>query len=230
MKNDGVLPLEAGSPLAVIGQFARSPRIQGAGSSQVNPTKVDPALDATMLRAPIEFASGYNLTGADSQELHDEASAILETWLLGQAGGGAIADVLFGSVNPSGRLSESTPLRLQDNSSFLYFPGEGDVVRYGEGVFVGYRYYESADVPVRYPFGHGLSHTEFEYSDLVVAKDGSSASVTVTNVGERGGSDVVQLYVAPAMADVRRPVRELRAFAKVHLEPGELDSGRARAQ
>lgn len=289
LKNERILPLAAGAPLAVIGQFACSPRIQGAGSSQVNPTKVDPALDAMMLRTPIEFASGYSLTGAESRELHDEAvalaaraetvvlfvglpagdesegydrthldlprpqhdliravievntrvvvvlanggvvslepwhdgaSAILETWLLGQAGGGAIADVLFGSVNPSGRLTESIPLRLQDNPSFLNFPGDGDVVRYGEGVFVGYRYYESAEVPVRYPFGHGLSYTEFEYSDLAVAKDGSGASVTVSNIGERDGSEVVQLYVAPTTVDVRRPLRELRAFAKVHLGPG----------
>jgi beta-glucosidase len=151
---------------------------------------------------------------------HDSAAAILETWLLGQAGGGAIADVVFGAVNPSGRLTESIPLRLQDTPSYLNFPGDGNLVRYGEGVFVGYRYYESADVPVRYPFGHGLSYSSFEYSDLVVAKDGSVASVTVTNTGAVGGREVVQLYVSPPPSEVRRPTRELRAFTKVWLEPG----------
>jgi beta-glucosidase len=288
LKNDGVLPLEAGKPIAVIGQFARSPRFQGAGSSQVNPTRVEPALDALMLLTPVEFASGYSSTGVNDElhteavalaersdtvvlfvglpdgdesegydrhtlslptaqlELieavtavnprvvviltnggvvslepwHDSAAAILETWLLGQAGGSAIAEVLFGSVNPSGRLAESIPLRLQDNPSYLNFPGDTDLVRYGEGVFVGYRYYETADVPVRYPFGHGLSYTTFEYADLVVDGDGSLASVTVTNTGSVAGKEVVQLYVAPAPSAVRRPARELRGFAKVHLEAG----------
>ena len=288
LKNDGVLPLESGKPIAVIGQFARSPRFQGAGSSQVNPTRVEPALDALMLLAPVEFAAGYSLgapdpalhdeavalaeksdtvllfvglpegdesEGYDRTDLdlpvdqleliravtaanprvvvvltnggvvslepwHDDAAAIVESWLLGQAGGGAIAEVLFGAVNPSGRLTESIPLRLQDNPSFLNFPGDLTSVRYGEGVFVGYRYYESSSVAVRYPFGHGLSYTSFEYSDLQVAKDGSLASVTVTNTGSVGGKEVVQLYVAPPPSDVRRPVRELRGFAKVWLEPG----------
>ena len=288
LKNDGVLPLEAGKPVAVIGQFARSPRFQGAGSSQVNPTRIEPALDALTLLTPVEFASGYSLVGRDEQlhaeavalaersdtvllfvglpaedesegydrkdldlpaaqlELieavtaansrvvviltnggvvslepwHDSAAAILETWLLGQAGGGAIAEVLFGEVNPSGRLAESIPLRLQDNPSFLNFPGDVTSVRYGEGVFVGYRYYESSDVPVRYPFGHGLSYTTFAYDDLVLARDGSLASVTVTNTGSVAGKEVVQLYISPPPARVRRPVRELRGFAKVQLEPG----------
>ena len=288
LKNDGVLPLEAGKPVAVIGAFARSPRFQGAGSSQVNPTRVEPALDALMLLAPVEFAAGYSL-GAPDPSLHDEAvalaersdavllfvglpegdesegydrtdldlpveqveliqavtavnprvvvvlsnggvvslepwhddaAAILETWLLGQAGGGAVADVIFGAANPSGRLTESIPLRLQDTPSFLNFPGDLTTVRYGEGVFVGYRYYESSKVAVRYPFGHGLSYTSFEYSNLQVAKDGSLVSVTVTNTGSVGGKEVVQLYVAPPPSDVRRPVRELRGFTKVWLEPG----------
>ena len=288
LKNDGVLPLAAGKQLAVIGQFARSPRFQGAGSSQVNPTRVEPALDALMLLAPVEFAAGYSLAGEDEtlraeavalakrsdtvllfvglpegdesegydrsdlelpesqlrliaevtaanarvvvvltnggvvslEPWHDSAAAILETWLLGQAGGGAIAEVVFGQVNPSGRLAESIPLRLQDNPSFLNFPGDGNLVRYGEGVFVGYRYYESADVGVRYPFGHGLSYTSFEYADLAVSRDGLLASVTVTNTGSVAGNEVVQLYIAPPPSAVRRPARELRGFAKVHLEAG----------
>jgi beta-glucosidase len=151
---------------------------------------------------------------------HDAAAAILEGWLLGQAGGGALAEVVFGAVNPSGRLAESIPFRLQDTPSFLNFPGDADTVRYGEGVFVGYRYYETAEVAVRYPFGHGLSYTSFDYSELTVSADGTRAAVTVTNVGEAAGKDVVQLYVSPPADGPRRPVRELRAFAKVHLEPG----------
>ena len=287
---DAILPLREGKPVAVIGQLARSPRFQGAGSSQVNATQVDPALDAIMLRTPVEFASGYALDdsgdavalraeavalakradtvllfvglpdgkeseGYDRTDLdlpaaqlalvldvvavnprtvvvltnggvvslepwHDKAAAILETWLLGQAGGGAVADVLFGAVAPSGRLAESIPFRLQDTPSYLNFPGDRDLVRYGEGVFVGYRYYETAQVPVRYPFGHGLTYTEFAYSDLVVAEDGTAATVTVTNTGPVAGQEVVQLYVAPPVTDIRRPERELRAFTKVALEPG----------
>lgn len=288
LRNDGVLPLTPGAPIAVIGAFARSPRFQGAGSSQVNPTRVDPALDALMLRTPVEFAEGYSHSGSSAvlhdeavalasraetvllfvglpegdesegydrstldlpsaqvaligavtavnqrtvvvltnggvvslEPWHDSAAAILETWLLGQAGGGAIADVLFGDVNPSGRLAESIPLRLQDTPSYLHFPGDSTTVRYAEGQFVGYRYFESAEVAVRYPFGHGLSYTTFEYSDLVVSADGSSASVTVSNTGQHAGKEVVQLYVAPPVSGVRRPKRELRAFTKVSLEAG----------
>jgi beta-glucosidase len=150
---------------------------------------------------------------------HDEVPVILETWLLGQAGGAAVADVVFGRVAPSGRLAESIPFRLQDTPSYLNFPGENNVVRYGEGVFVGYRYYESADLPVRYPFGFGLGYTTFELSDLRVV--GRTATVTVTNTGQRAGRHVVQLYVSPAPSLVSRPRRELRGFEKVTLEPGE---------
>jgi beta-glucosidase len=147
-------------------------------------------------------------------------AGILETWLLGQAGGAAIADVLFGRVSPSGRLAESIPLRLEDTPSFLNFPGEGDVVRYGEGVFVGYRYYETADVAVRYPFGHGLTYTRFEYSELDVARD--AVAVTIRNTGTREGSEVAQLYIgAPAAGPLRTPRRELRAFSRVTLDQGE---------
>ncbi|MEV0199129.1 glycoside hydrolase family 3 C-terminal domain-containing protein [Nonomuraea sp. NPDC050691] len=155
---------------------------------------------------------------------HDEADAIVEGWLLGQAGGGAVADLLFGVTNPSGRLAETIPLRLQDTPSFLNFPGEQDVVRYGEGVMVGYRYYESVERPVRYPFGHGLSYTTFAVSGLTVevtGDDTAKASVAVTNTGARQGRHVVQVYVATTVGPVRRPARELRAFAKVSLEPGE---------
>ncbi|NUU22385.1 MAG: beta-glucosidase, partial [Streptomycetaceae bacterium] len=139
-------------------------------------------------------------------------------------GGAAIADILYGAVNPSGHLAESVPIRLQDNPSYLNFPGENGHVRYGEGVMVGYRYYNTVDLPVRYPFGHGLSYTAFETRDLtatLTGDDTASVSVTVTNTGTRAGKHVVQVYVATSAGPVRRPVRELRAFAKVSLEPGE---------
>ncbi|WP_456284386.1 beta-glucosidase [Microbacterium sp. JZ101] len=155
---------------------------------------------------------------------HDEVDAIVEGFLLGQAGGGALADILFGVVNPSGHLAETIPLRLEDNPSWLNFPGEQGHVRYGEGVFVGYRYYTTAGIPVRYPFGHGLSYTTFETTGLEVAATGSntaSAHVTVRNTGSVTGKHVVQLYVSTTAGRVRRPLRELRAFAKVELQPGQ---------
>jgi beta-glucosidase len=291
LRNEGaVLPLDAEKTVGVIGEFARSPRFQGAGSSQVVPTRVDSALDALTARASVEFAPGYLLGTGDAEALaaeavelarrvetvvlfaglpegyesegfdrkdlflpadqldlihrvaavnartvvvltnggvvslegwHDSVAGIVEGWLLGQAGGAAIADVLLGHANPSGRLAETIPVRVQDNPSYLGFPGDGDIVRYGEGVFVGYRYYESAEVPVRYPFGFGLSYTRFDYSDLEVAPDGSTLSVTVTNTGDRAGADVVQVYVAALEAPVRSPERELRAFRKVWLGPAQ---------
>ncbi|NUR60459.1 MAG: beta-glucosidase [Catenulispora sp.] len=155
---------------------------------------------------------------------HDSVDAVVEAWLPGQAGGGAVADVLTGRTNPSGRLAESIPLRLNDTPSFLNFPGEAGHVRYGEGVMVGYRYYETADVAVRYPFGHGLSYTTFEYSDLRLADvtaDTATVQVRVTNTGDRAGKHVVQIYVAAPKRPVSTPVRELRGFTKVALEPGE---------
>ncbi|MEV0366841.1 glycoside hydrolase family 3 C-terminal domain-containing protein [Nocardia fusca] len=155
---------------------------------------------------------------------HDDVDAIVEGFLLGQAGGGALADVLFGVVNPSGHLAETIPLRLEDNPSWMNFPGEQGHVRYGEGVLVGYRYYVTAGVPVRYPFGHGLSYTTFETSDLETVATGPDSAVVrvrVTNSGERAGKHLVQVYVSTAAGPVRRPLRELRAFEKVELAPGE---------
>ncbi|QOT18575.1 glycoside hydrolase family 3 C-terminal domain-containing protein [Paenarthrobacter sp. YJN-5] len=155
---------------------------------------------------------------------HDDVDAILEGWLLGQAGGGALADVLFGIVNPSGRLAETIPLRLEDNPSWLNFPGEQGHVRYSEGVFVGYRYYTTAGVKVRYPFGHGLSYTTFDTSNVEVdtlSDDSVTVHATVTNTGDRPGKHVVQVYVATTAGPVRRPLRELRAFTKISLAPGE---------
>lgn len=155
---------------------------------------------------------------------HDEVDAVVEAWLPGQAGGGAVADVLTGRANPSGRLAETVPRRLVDTPSFLNFPGEQGHVRYGEGVMVGYRYYETADVAVRYPFGHGLSYTTFDRTDFRVTADGpdtASVSVTVTNTGDRFGKHVVQIYVTAPRRPVSSPARELRGFAKVALAPGE---------
>ncbi|HWE55212.1 MAG TPA: glycoside hydrolase family 3 C-terminal domain-containing protein [Acidimicrobiales bacterium] len=157
---------------------------------------------------------------------HDDADAILEGFLLGQAGGGAIADLLFGDANPSGRLAETIPLRLEDTPAFVNFPGEAGHVRYGEGVMVGYRWYETVGREVRYPFGYGLSYTTFATSALtveVIGDDTARARVTVTNTGRRAGKHVVQLYVATSCGPVRRPQRELRAFTKVALEPGQSE-------
>ena len=308
LKNeDALLPLEpvAGETIAVIGEFARTPRFQGAGSSQVNPTQVDVALDELRAAVPegveVAFADGASadeavalaarssavvaflgLPAADESEGFDRAhmdlpadqtallarlaeanprlvvvlangsavrmsdwdrhaGAILECWLSGQAAGGAAADLLLGAANPSGRLAETLPLRLQDTPSFLNFPGEAGHVRYGEGIFVGYRGYDAVGREVSYPFGHGLSYTRFDYADLEARVHGSAeggdlaveVTCRVTNAGGRRGKEVVQLYVADPEASVARPPHELKAFAKVDLEPGETETvsfsaGRAR--
>lgn len=159
----------------------------------------------------------------------DEPAAIVEAYLGGEAASEAVWDVLTGAVNPSGHLAETFPVCLEDNPSYLFWPGEGDDVRYPEGVFVGYRAYASRDAEVAYPFGHGLSYTDFEYSDLrlssneFAAGDTLAVEVTVANVGARAGRALVQLYVGAPLADSgpRRPVRELRAFKQVALEAGE---------
>ncbi|WP_194762675.1 glycoside hydrolase family 3 C-terminal domain-containing protein [Microbacterium sp. UFMG61] len=154
----------------------------------------------------------------------DRVPAIIEAWLLGQAGGGAIADVLYGAVNPSAKLTETIPLRLQDNPSYLNFGGTDGHVRYGEGLFVGYRWYDARDLDVAFPFGHGLSYTTFEYSDAVasVGPNGDvEVRVRITNTGDRAGREVVQIYTSLAESTIQRPVRELKAFASVALDPGE---------
>jgi beta-glucosidase len=294
LKNDGVLPLATDASVAVIGELARTPRYQGAGSSLINPTQLDDALTELSVLAgrDLPFAPGYDLVGSSSSKLTAEAvatasaaetvllfvgvpaaqesegfdradlelpaaqlalidavvsanprtvvvlsnggvvrlsgfsarvPAIVEGWLLGQAGGGAVADVLYGVVNPSGRLAETIPVRLEDTPAFLDFPGEFGHVRYGEGVFVGYRWYDARDMAVSYPFGHGLSYTTFEYSDLELATDASGiiASVTVANTGDRDGAEVVQLYTGVTGSVVTRAPRELKAFAKVQVPAGE---------
>lgn len=157
----------------------------------------------------------------------EQARAILEAYLGGQAVGEAVVDVLYGNVNPSGRLPESFPKRLEDNPSYLYYFGEGGVANYNEALFVGYRYYESKKQEVLFPFGYGLSYTTFQYSNLKLDREKMeegktlTASVTVTNTGKRAGKTVVQLYIAPEKVEMIRPVRELKDFDKVELAPGE---------
>jgi beta-glucosidase len=148
----------------------------------------------------------------------DAASAIVMCGLAGQGSGGALAEVLTGAANPSGKLAETIPLRLEDCPAYLNFPGEEGHVRYGEGVFVGYRGYDAVGTQVAYPFGHGLSYTTFSYDDLQVS--GREISCTVTNTGDREGAEVVQLYVGDPHARVARPPRELKGFSKVSLAPG----------
>ncbi|WP_446665733.1 beta-glucosidase [Flexivirga sp. B27] len=296
LKNDGVaLPLQPTERIAVIGEFARTPRIQGGGSSHINATEVDSALEEIgAVAETVDFAPGFTFDGSGDadrlldeavqlasgahvavlfvglpdheesegfdrdrlslpadqirlikavaqiaprtvvvlshggivtvEEWHEDVEAILDCFLLGQAGGGATADLLFGSANPSGHLAESVPKELRHTTAYLNFPGDHLQVRYGEGVFVGYRGYESTGTVVRYPFGHGLSYTTFAATDLRVEVTGNAAAtatVTVTNTGDLAGRDVVQLYVGTDAGPVHRPVRELRAFESVDLAPGE---------
>lgn len=157
----------------------------------------------------------------------DQVKGVLEAYLGGQAVGGAVVNVLYGNANPSGRLAETFPLRLQDTPCYLTFGGEHDKSVYAEGIFVGYRYYTSKDMRVLFPFGHGLSYTTFAYKNLSVDKkainenESLNVSVDVTNTGTRFGKEVIQLYVAPKGGTVIRPLRELRAFDKIGLNPGE---------
>ncbi|GAA1355917.1 glycoside hydrolase family 3 C-terminal domain-containing protein [Streptomyces beijiangensis] len=296
LKNDGaLLPLAAGRSLAVIGEFAETPRYQGGGSSHVNPTRVDVPLEEIRALAGTEsvsYSPGFTTDGsgdavalreaavrdasqadtavvflglaarqesegfdrehielpADQLELladvvraqprtvvvlshggvlrlapvAESAPAILDGALLGQAGGGAIADVLYGRVNPAGRLTETVPARLQDTPAYLSFPGENSHVLYGEGLHVGYRWYDAREMDVTFPFGHGLSYTSFAYSapEAVVDASGITVRVTVTNTGTCAGREIVQVYTGkPGSAVVRAP-RELKGFAAVDLEPG----------
>lgn len=157
----------------------------------------------------------------------DHAKAVLEIFMCGQAGGSAVADVLFGQVNPSGKLTTTFPQQLEDLAAFPEFPGENHRNVYGEGIYVGYRYFDAKKIPPQFCFGHGLSYTTFLYRDLQVFKPSITdqetlqVSLRVENTGRRAGKEVVQLYVAPPTCRLRRPVKELKAFAKIHLEPQE---------
>lgn len=160
----------------------------------------------------------------------DDVAAVLEGYMMGQAGGGAIADILSGHVNPSGKLAETFPRRLEDTPAHLNWPGDAGEVRYGERLFIGYRYYDKKQMPVLFPFGHGLSYTTFAYSnptvsaETVVDHDGVTVTVDVTNTGAVAGKEVVQLYVRDHEAGMVRPEKELKGFAKVSLQPGETKS------
>ncbi len=303
LRNDAVdgaplLPLAKDAALAVIGEFAASPRYQGAGSSLINPTRLDSALEGIreLATGEVVYAQGFrtarDVAEAETAALRDEAvaaasaaavavvflglparlesegydrsdidlpaaqlalldavlaanprtvvvlsnggvvalpfadrvPAIVEGWLLGQAGGSATADVLFGDVNPSGKLTETIPVRLEDSPAHLDFPGEFSHVRYGEGLFVGYRWYDARRLDVAFPFGHGLSYTTFAYGEATASVTGEgdiAVTVLVTNTGERAGREVVQVYASLPGGRVQRPVRELKAFASVALEAGE---------
>ena len=290
LKNENdLLPLEEGTEVAVIGDFAQTPRYQGAGSSAVNSIKVDTFLDCLKENglASVGFAPGFDRQGkpdaakqAEAVALAQKAEAVLlclgldeikesegmdrgdmrladnqiellkavqqanpntvvvlsagaslETpWLKhcrtlvygalgGQAGAGAMLDVLTGKVNPSGKLAETWVNAYADTPAKDNFAGPGRMVQYREGLYVGYRYYQTAGVPVAFPFGYGLSYTSFAYSNLQAASNG--VTLTVTNTGKRAGAEIVQLYVAKPGAEVFCPAQELKGFAKVQLQPGE---------
>ena len=287
--NGGILPLAAGARVAVIGDFAETPRYQGAGSSAVNSIKVDTLLDC-LAQSGLQcagFAAGFDRQGrpdadkkaqavalaqkadtvllclgldeikesegldrvdmklADNQiELLQaveqanpntvvvlNAGASLETpWLAhcralvygalgGQAGAGAMVDVLTGKVNPGGKLAETWANAYEETPARDNFAGVGRTVQYREGLYVGYRYYQTAGVPVAFPFGYGLSYTSYAYSDLKVTAD--SVTLTVTNTGARDGAEIVQVYIAKPGAEIFRPAQELKAFARVPLAAGE---------
>ena len=290
LKNEGgILPLKAGAKVAIVGDFAFVPRYQGAGSSLVNPTKIETVAeligtydlqvvgmsrgysrngqeDATVRKEALDMAAKADIVlyffglnedseseGMDRthmripqnqinllQELgqvnpnlvgiisagsaiempwHHYFKALLHCYLNGQAGAGAVMDILTGDVNPSGKLSETIPRRLEDTPAYRYYPSQERTSEYRESLYVGYRYYDTADVPVLYPFGFGLSYTTFEYSGLEVNEEG--VSFTITNSGSRDGAEVAQLYVGLPNGKVFRPKKELKGFAKVFLKAGE---------
>ncbi|MBW2373913.1 MAG: glycoside hydrolase family 3 C-terminal domain-containing protein, partial [Deltaproteobacteria bacterium] len=171
-------------------------------------------------RTVVALNAGSPITGA----WMDRAPALLTLWYGGQEAGNALADVLFGDACPSGRLPQTWPVRLEDNPTQETYPGEDGRVVYGEGVFMGYRWYDSKEIAPRFAFGHGLSYTRFEYGAVEVQATGADVEVRVpvTNTGQRAGQEVIQLYVSDPEARVVRPEKELRAFRKLTLEPGEL--------
>lgn len=290
LKNEGnILPLKKGVKVAVIGEFAQKARYQGAGSSVVNPTKLDNAMDVikNFDLDVVGFEPGYPRSGkgdpamrAQAVELAKKADVVLlyigldeiseaegldrshmrlaqsqvelieavaeanpnvvavmsagsavempwlpkvkalvHGYLCGQAGAASVLKAIVGQVNPSGKLAESYPVRYEDVSSAPYFPAKERTAEYREGLFVGYRYFQSANVPVLFPFGFGLSYTSFEYSDLTVTD--KEATFTLKNTGSMDGAEVAQLYVSKPDGEVFRPTRELKGFAKVFLKAGE---------
>ena len=290
LKNEGnILPLKKGTKVAVIGEFAQKARYQGAGSSVVNPTRLDNTMDI-IGNYPLDvagFEPGYPRSGkgdpamqakavelakkadivllyigldeiSESEGLDrahmklpqsqidlleavaavnpnvvavmsagsavempwlDKCKALIHGYLCGQAGAGAMLQALLGEINPSGKLAESYPIKYEDVSSAPYFPAKQRTAEYREGLYVGYCYYETANIPVLFPFGFGLSYTTFQYSNLKVSD--KEATFTLTNTGSVDGAEVAQLYVGKADAQVFRPAKELKGFAKVFLKAGE---------
>jgi len=156
----------------------------------------------------------------------DKVASIVQIWYDSQEQGNALADILFGNVTPSGKLPTTFPQRLQDNPAYLNFPGENGKVYYGEGLFVGYRYYDKKEIAPMFPFGHGLSYTSFEYSNLCVAPEfkieaGLTIKLDIKNTGKRTGKEIVQVYIRDMNSSLARPLKELKAFAKFELQPGE---------
>jgi beta-glucosidase len=245
------LTYAAGYPLGEDGGDADSLRaeaVEAARSADVAlvfaglpPASETEGSDRTQLRMPdlhnrlidavaeAQSSTGVVLSNGSAVAMpwRDAPKAILETWLAGQAGGAAKADVLLGRTNPSGKLSSTFPTRLSDTPAYLNFPGEDREVVYGERFFVGYRYYDEKDIEPLYPFGYGLSYTTFEVENLTLtaesasSREGVTARAQVTNTGSRAGQEVVQLYLHDPESRLRRPPQELRDFRKVALEPGE---------
>lgn len=302
-----LLPLKKGNlknkKLAIIGEYAKTPRYQGLGSATVTPTTLDNAYDEITKLAgncvKVRYAKGYSVPEEDTDtnnsllkeakktasesdivilfvgtpESYDtegkdrtninlpdnqvklikeigkikenlivilnngspisispwakHANTIVEAWLTGQASGGAIADILFGVVNPSGKLSSTFPIQLSDNPTYLDYVDSDDNLVYKEGIFVGYRYYDKKNMPVEFPFGYGLSYTSFSYRDLALSKDilkdtdTLEVKVKVKNTGKYFGKEVVQLYMKNIVSPIPKPIKELRAFKKVSLFPNE---------
>ena len=302
LKNEDILPLQKDKKIAFIGEFAKVPRIQGGGSSHINNTSVESALDAagdsvsyaqgfhideettdeTLLQEAITLAKesdvavifaglpdSFESEGFDRTHLNmpanqneliarisevqpnvvvvlhsgspiampwlDKVAGVLQMYLAGQASGGAAVNLLFGDATPCGKLAETFPLHLEDNPSYLNFPGNREKVCYQEGVFIGYRYYDKKKMDVLFPFGYGLSYTDFTYSNMKVTVNGKNAadvdviketdeivvSADITNTGNCDGAEIVQLYIKNPVVYEIRPENELRDFAKVFLKAGE---------
>lgn len=302
LKNEDILPLQKDKKIAFIGEFAKVPRIQGGGSSHINNTSVESALDAagdsvsyaqgfhideettdeTLLQEAITVAKesdvavifaglpdSFESEGFDRTHLNmpanqneliarisevqpnvvvvlhsgspiampwlDKVAGVLQMYLAGQASGGAAVNLLFGDATPCGKLAETFPLHLEDNPSYLNFPGNREKVCYQEGVFIGYRYYDKKKMDVLFPFGYGLSYTDFTYSNMKVTVNGKNAadvdviketdeivvSADITNTGNCDGAEIVQLYIKNPVVYEIRPEKELRDFAKVFLKAGE---------
>ncbi|MBR6255026.1 MAG: glycoside hydrolase family 3 C-terminal domain-containing protein [Clostridiales bacterium] len=296
LKNDGLLPIQPGKSVAVLGAMAKHTRFQGGGSSHIHPTNVTDALsgfstdsdnfvyepgypmqgeevDEKLLRAAVDAAQNkdvvvifvglpdsfesesfdrthMNLPKSHTRLIEEvvrknsnvcvvvyagspiempwvsQVRSILMAYLPGQEGAGSIADILYGKVNPSGKLAETFPLKLTDTPTYLYF-GEARQTLYCESVYVGYRYYDAANMPVLFPFGHGLSYSSYSYGEIkfsapsINEDDPLTVYVDVTNISDVDGKEVVQLYVAPPKSKIYKPVRQLAAFKKVFIQRGE---------